>query len=80
LQHENARTKGCGREDPGPPELPTHRRAETSRDFDLRTLGREVEMIRYQDESHVMLAIGRPDRRVDRIERIVGWFQKHLEA
>jgi dipeptidyl aminopeptidase/acylaminoacyl peptidase len=46
----------------------------------LRTLGREVEMIRYPDESHVMLAIGRPDRRVDRIERIVGWFQKHLGA
>ncbi len=44
----------------------------------LRTLGREVEMIRYPAESHVMLAIGRPDRRVDRIERIVGWFQKHL--
>jgi dipeptidyl aminopeptidase/acylaminoacyl peptidase len=46
----------------------------------LRTLGREVEMIRYPDESHVMLAIGRPDRRVDRIERIVGWFQQHLGA
>jgi len=44
----------------------------------LRTLGREVEMIRYPGESHVMLAIGRPDRRVDRIERIVGWFTKHL--
>jgi dipeptidyl aminopeptidase/acylaminoacyl peptidase len=44
----------------------------------LRTLGREVEMIRYPDESHVMLAIGRPDRRVDRIERIVDWFEKHL--
>jgi dipeptidyl aminopeptidase/acylaminoacyl peptidase len=35
-------------------------------------------MIRYPDESHVMLAIGRTDRRVDRIERIVGWFLKHL--
>ncbi|TME49780.1 MAG: S9 family peptidase [Chloroflexi bacterium] len=44
----------------------------------LRTLGREVEMIRYPAETHVMLAIGRPDRRVDRIERIVGWFEKHL--
>jgi acylaminoacyl-peptidase len=44
----------------------------------LRTLGREVEMIRYPAESHVMLAIGRPDRRVDRIERMVGWFGKHL--
>jgi dipeptidyl aminopeptidase/acylaminoacyl peptidase len=44
----------------------------------LRTLGREVEMIRYPAETHVMLAIGRPDRRVDRIERIVAWFTKHL--
>lgn len=44
----------------------------------LRTLGREVEMVRYPGETHVMLAVGRPDRRVDRLERIVGWFQKHL--
>jgi dipeptidyl aminopeptidase/acylaminoacyl peptidase len=44
----------------------------------LRTLGREVEMIRYPEESHLMLAIARPDRRVDRLERIVGWFTKHL--
>ena len=44
----------------------------------LRTLGREVEMVRYPQETHVMLAIGRPDRRVDRIERIVAWFTRHL--
>jgi dipeptidyl aminopeptidase/acylaminoacyl peptidase len=44
----------------------------------LRSLGREVEMVRYPDESHVMLMIGRPDRRVDRIERIVAWFEKHV--
>lgn len=44
----------------------------------LRTLGREVEMIRYPGETHVMLAIGRPDRRVDRLQRIVDWFTKHL--
>jgi dipeptidyl aminopeptidase/acylaminoacyl peptidase len=44
----------------------------------LRSLGREVEMVRYPDESHIMLMGGRPDRRVDRLERIVGWFEKHL--
>ena len=44
----------------------------------LRTLGRTVEMIRYPNESHVMFIIGRTDRRIDRIERIVGWFQEHL--
>ena len=45
----------------------------------LLTLGREVEMVRYPGETHIMLGIGRPDRRVDRIRRIVGWFTKHLE-
>ena len=44
----------------------------------LKTLGREVEMVRYPGESHVMLILGRPDRRVDRLERIVSWFREHL--
>lgn len=44
----------------------------------LKTLGREVEMIRYPAESHIMFMIGRPDRRVDRLERILGWFHQHL--
>jgi dipeptidyl aminopeptidase/acylaminoacyl peptidase len=44
----------------------------------LRTLGREVEMVRYPGETHIMLGIGRPDRRVDRIQRIVDWFTEHL--
>lgn len=46
----------------------------------LRSLGRKVEMVRYPGESHVLLLIGRPDRRVDRIERIVKWFEEHLGA
>lgn len=44
----------------------------------LRSLGREVEMIRYPGESHIMLGFGRPDRRVDRLERILDWFEKYL--
>jgi dipeptidyl aminopeptidase/acylaminoacyl peptidase len=44
----------------------------------LRPRGVEVEMVRYPEESHIMLAIGRPDRKVDRLERIVGWFSDHL--
>jgi dipeptidyl aminopeptidase/acylaminoacyl peptidase len=44
----------------------------------LRTLGQTVEMVRYPDEFHLTLAIGRPDRRVDRIERIVDWFERYL--
>jgi dipeptidyl aminopeptidase/acylaminoacyl peptidase len=40
--------------------------------------GRPVEMVRYPNESHVMLIGGRPDRRRDRLERIVDWFDRHL--
>jgi acylaminoacyl-peptidase len=44
----------------------------------MRLLGNTVEMVRYPEESHLLLAIGRPDRRVDRIERIVDWFERYL--
>jgi acylaminoacyl-peptidase len=44
----------------------------------LRRLGRTVEMVRYPDEFHLLLSVGRPDRRVDRIERIVDWFERYL--
>jgi hypothetical protein len=44
----------------------------------LRALGRDVEMVRYPGESHLLLLAGRPDRRVDRIERMVKWFEEHL--
>jgi acylaminoacyl-peptidase len=44
----------------------------------LKTLDREVEMVRYPDEAHAMFIGGRPDRRIDRLERIVGWFRQYL--
>jgi len=44
----------------------------------LRRLGQTVEMVRYPDEFHLLLSVGRPDRRVDRIERIVDWFLRYL--
>jgi dipeptidyl aminopeptidase/acylaminoacyl peptidase len=44
----------------------------------MRLLGRTVEMVRYPLESHLLLQMGRPDRRVDRLERIVDWFERHL--
>ena len=44
----------------------------------LRSLGRPVEMVRYPEESHLLFALGRPDRRVDRMERIVDWFRRYL--
>jgi acylaminoacyl-peptidase len=37
-----------------------------------------VEMIRYPDEPHGLKTNGRPDRRADRIDRVVAWFRQHL--
>jgi dipeptidyl aminopeptidase/acylaminoacyl peptidase len=44
----------------------------------LRRLGREVEYVLYPDSDHSMASSARPDRRVDRMERIVAWFGMHL--
>jgi dipeptidyl aminopeptidase/acylaminoacyl peptidase len=44
----------------------------------LRLLGREVELVRFPGESHDLSRSGRPDRRVERLRRIAGWFQQHL--
>jgi dipeptidyl aminopeptidase/acylaminoacyl peptidase len=44
----------------------------------LRTLGREVEYILYPDEYHTFAMTGRPDRRVDRMTRMLDWFDRHL--
>jgi dipeptidyl aminopeptidase/acylaminoacyl peptidase len=44
----------------------------------LRGRGVTVEMVRYPQESHFLAGYGRPDRRVDRIERIVAWFERYL--
>jgi len=44
----------------------------------LRMLGRPVEMVRYPEESHGVSILGRPDRRADRMQRIVDFFGEHL--
>ena len=44
----------------------------------LRWLGRTVEYVLYPDESHVYQATGRPDRRIDRMTRMLDWFDRHL--
>ena len=46
----------------------------------LRTLRREVELVLYPDEYHVYAMAGRPDRRVDRMTRMLDWFDAHLRA
>ncbi|HEX6488328.1 MAG TPA: S9 family peptidase [Candidatus Dormibacteraeota bacterium] len=44
----------------------------------LRLLGKDVEMVRFPDESHDLSRSGRPDRRVERLDRVSGWMVKHL--
>ena len=44
----------------------------------LRMLRRDVELVRFPDESHDVSRSGRPDRRVERLRRIAGWFEKYL--
>jgi dipeptidyl aminopeptidase/acylaminoacyl peptidase len=44
----------------------------------LRRIGKcEVDMVRFPEESHNLSRSGRPDRRIERLERIVGWFDRH---
>ena len=43
----------------------------------LKVLDREVEYVLYPDEHHEMKNHGRPDRRIDRLERILDWFERH---
>ncbi|MGA8922013.1 MAG: prolyl oligopeptidase family serine peptidase, partial [Candidatus Dormiibacterota bacterium] len=44
----------------------------------LRLLGKTVELVRFPDESHDLSRNGRPDRRVERLRRIAGWFERFL--
>ena len=44
----------------------------------LRWLGREVEYVLYPEEYHVVQATGRPDRRIDRMTRVLDWFDGHI--
>jgi dipeptidyl aminopeptidase/acylaminoacyl peptidase len=44
----------------------------------LKVLGREVEYVLYPEEHHEMKNYGRPDRRIDRMERTLAWFDRFL--
>jgi dipeptidyl aminopeptidase/acylaminoacyl peptidase len=46
----------------------------------LRVLGRTVEYVLYPEESHVYQAAGRPDRRIDRMERVIAWFDRFVKG
>lgn len=43
----------------------------------LKTRGVPTELIRYPSENHDLSRSGRPDRRIHRLEAILGWFAKH---
>jgi dipeptidyl aminopeptidase/acylaminoacyl peptidase len=44
----------------------------------LKVLGRRVEFVRFPEEPHGLSRSGRPDRRLVRLEKIVGWFKRYL--
>ncbi len=44
----------------------------------LRVLGRTVELALYPEESHAYHAGGRPDRRIDRMTRMLDWFDRYV--
>ncbi len=44
----------------------------------LKVLGREVELVRFEGESHGLCRGGRPQNRAERLRRIIGWFDCHM--
>ncbi len=44
----------------------------------LRARAATVEYVLYPEETHTMQALARPDRRIDMLERTVGWFARYL--
>jgi dipeptidyl aminopeptidase/acylaminoacyl peptidase len=44
----------------------------------LRALRRTVEFVLYPEESHVYFTAGRPDRRIDRMTRMLDWFDRFV--
>jgi dipeptidyl aminopeptidase/acylaminoacyl peptidase len=44
----------------------------------MRFLGKTVEMVRFPEESHDISRNGRPDRRVERLQRVAGWYERFL--
>ena len=46
----------------------------------LKYLKRDVVMVRFPGESHELSRSGRPWHRVERLQHIVGWFDKHLNG
>ncbi len=45
----------------------------------LKRLGVDSEMVRFPDEFHGLSRTGRTDRRIGRLNHILGWFEKYLK-
>jgi dipeptidyl aminopeptidase/acylaminoacyl peptidase len=46
----------------------------------LKYLKREVELVRFEGQSHGLSRFGHPKLRVERLNLIAGWFEKHMPA
>jgi dipeptidyl aminopeptidase/acylaminoacyl peptidase len=46
----------------------------------LKRLGRTVVLVRYPREGHELSRGGEPEHRVDRLNRIVDWFDRHVDG
>jgi dipeptidyl aminopeptidase/acylaminoacyl peptidase len=46
---------------------------------ELKLLGVETEYVRFPEEGHELSRSGRPDRRIERLRRIGGWFERYLK-
>ncbi len=44
----------------------------------LKRLGRETELVRFPDETHELSRGGKPKHRIERLERIIGWFDTYV--
>lgn len=44
----------------------------------LRYLGKEAVMVRFPDENHELSRSGKPWHRIERLQHIVGWFDKYI--
>jgi dipeptidyl aminopeptidase/acylaminoacyl peptidase len=45
----------------------------------LKKLKRDVEFVRFPREGHDLSRSGEPKHRIERLQRIVGWFEKYLK-
>jgi dipeptidyl aminopeptidase/acylaminoacyl peptidase len=44
----------------------------------LKSLGQEVELVRFEGDSHGLSRGGHPQNRAERLRRILGWFDRHM--